>query len=127
MTQDTNALNWFEIPVTDMPRAKHFYQVVFGIHMHEMEMMEMLMAGFPGVPGNGKAGGALVKSEYHIPSMEGAVIYLNANPDLSDALSRVEELGGKILMPKKEISGDIGYMAFIADTEGNKIALHSQH
>jgi predicted enzyme related to lactoylglutathione lyase len=126
MDSNTNSLNWFEIPVTDMPRAKHFYQVVFGIHMFDMEMGEMVMAGFPGEPGNGKASGALVKSQSHVPSMDGVVIYLNANPDMSDSLSRVEDMGGKILLPKTQISPEIGFMAFIQDTEGNKIGIHSQ-
>jgi predicted enzyme related to lactoylglutathione lyase len=126
MDNNTNALNWFEIAVTDMPRAKHFYQVIFGIHMDEMEMGNMLMAGFPGTPGSGKASGALVKSDSHIPSMQGAVIYLNANPDMSGVLSKVEEMGGEIILPKTQISPEIGYMAFVKDTEGNKVGLHSQ-
>ncbi len=85
MDNTTNALNWFEIPVTDMQRAKHFYQVVFGIHMEEYEY-----AGNGN--GNGrfsngeweavKLSGALVKSDYHRPSKDGVVIYLNANPDM---------------------------------------------
>ena len=44
MNETTNSLNWFEIPVTDMERAKHFYQVAFGIHMAEEDMMKMTMA-----------------------------------------------------------------------------------
>jgi uncharacterized protein len=127
MNATTNSLNWFEIPVTDIERAKHFYQVIFGIHMDETEMMGMKMAGFPGENGNGKASGALVQSENHIPSLQGAVIYLNANPDMSPVLERIEQEGGQVLMPKTAISPEIGYMAFFLDTEGNKVALHSQN
>jgi hypothetical protein len=122
----TNSLNWFEIPVTDMARAKHFYQVIFGIHMDEMEMMGMKMAGFPGELGSGKVSGALVQSENHIPSAEGAVIYFNANPDMSPVLERIEQMGVQVLMPKTVITPEIGYMGFFMDTEGNKVALHSQ-
>ena len=41
----TNALNWFEIPVTDVTRAKKFYETVFEIEMQQYEMMveEMIM------------------------------------------------------------------------------------
>ena len=127
MDKHTNALNWFEIPVTDMPRAKHFYQVIFGIHMEEMNMPGMDMAGFPGENGNGKVSGSLTKSPYHIPSKDGSIVYLNAHPDLSVVLDKVEAEGGKVVMPKTKISDDIGYMAFFLDTEGNRIALHSQH
>ena len=125
MDKTTNALNWFEIPVTDMARAKHFYQTIFCIHMDEMDMGEMIMAGFPGEPGSGKAMGALVKSDYHKPSTDGVVVYLNANPDMSDVLERIEGEGAHIVMPKTQISPAIAYMAFFIDTEGNKIALHS--
>jgi uncharacterized protein len=126
MNETTNSLNWFEIPVTDMQRAKHFYQVAFGIHMPEEEMMKMKMAFFPYTPGSGRASGALVKSDFHKPSKEGAIIYLNANPDLTDVLQRIESEGGKVIMPKTKITDEIGYMAFFEDTEGNAVALHSQ-
>jgi hypothetical protein len=35
-------------------------------------------------------------------------------------------MGGKILMGRTEINPEIGYMAFFLDTEGNRVALHSQ-
>jgi predicted enzyme related to lactoylglutathione lyase len=126
MNDQTNSLNWFEIPVVDMARAKHFYQVIFSIHMHEDSMMGMQMATFPITPGNGKVGGALVKSEFNKPSMEGILIYLNANPDLDNVLAKVDAEGGKVLVPKTLINEQIGYMAFFMDTEGNRIGLHSQ-
>lgn len=126
MDTTTNSLNWFEIPVRDMARAKHFYQVIFSIHMDEMEMMGMKMAGFPGEPGSGKVSGALVQSESHIPSAEGVVLYLNANPDMSPVLERIAQEGGQTVLPKTMISPEIGFMAFFIDTEGNKVGLHSQ-
>ncbi len=125
MDATTNSINWFEIPVTDMPRAKHFYQVVFSIHMEEMAMGEMQMAFFPSDPASGKLSGALAQSGYHIPSAEGVVIYMNGNPDLSSALDKVTGAGGEILMPKTQISPEYGYMAYIKDTEGNRIGIHS--
>ena len=126
MDQTTNALNWFEIPVTDMQRAKHFYQVIFGIHMEDMDMPGMQMAMFPYEMNSGKLSGALVKSEYHRPSKDGVIIYLNANPDMKEILERIESEHGEVVMPKTQISPEIGYMAFFIDSEGNRIALHSQ-
>ena len=41
-------------------------------------------------------------------------------------LNKVEKAGGKITLPKTKISDEIGYMAFFHDTEGNKLAFHSQ-
>jgi hypothetical protein len=86
MDATTNSLNWFEIPVENMPRAKHFYQVVFSMHMDETEKMNRQMPMFPYQQGDGKVGGALVKNEWQKPSADGAVVYLNANPNMDAVL-----------------------------------------
>jgi predicted enzyme related to lactoylglutathione lyase len=121
----TNALNWFEISVADMDRAKKFYEAIFGIQMEVQQMMGMKMAYFPADMMGGKVGGGLVESPYHKPSAEGARIYLNGNPDLAVALGKVEGAGGQVAMPKTKISDEIGYMANFMDSEGNLVALHS--
>jgi len=126
MNKETNSINWFEIPVTDLERAKHFYQVAFGIHMEDMNMPGMEMAGFPAEMGNGKVSGALVKGGNTKPSADGIVIYLNANPDMTDVLQRIESEGGQIVLGKTQITPEIGYMAFFIDSEGNKLGIHSQ-
>ena len=124
MDKDTNALNWFEIPVTDMARATKFYETIFDIPMYPMDMPGFQMTMFP-PQDMSKVGGALVKSEYHKPSATGVLVYLNANPNLQLVLDKVESAGGKITMPKTQITEDIGYMAFIIDSEGNAVGLHS--
>ncbi len=124
MTAQENALNWFEISVSDISRAKKFYETIFDIQLLEQEMMGMKMAFFPGDM-TGKVSGSLVEGPMHKPSADGAKIYLNGNPDLQNALAKIEGAGGKVLMPKTKITDEIGYMAFFADTEGNTVALHS--
>ena len=128
ISETTNALNWFEIPVTDSPRAKKFYETIMDVPMQTVEMMGMEMTMFPsGQEGTGKVGGALVKSEHHVPSMEGAVVYLNANPSIQEVQDRIEAAGGKVIMPKMLIDEKTGYMAFFTDTEGNRVALHANN
>jgi uncharacterized protein len=128
MDKNSNSLNWFEIPAVDIERAQAFYETIFDIKMERMpEMMGMKMAGFPADMGNGKAGGGLAQSPMHKPSMDGSVIYLNANPEIQKVIDRIEKANGKVLMPKTQISPEIGYMAFFADTEGNKVGLHAQN
>ena len=124
MDSSVNILNWFEISVNDIARAKKFYETIFSIKMEDSEMMGMKMAFFP-FEMNGKLSGGLVQSDLHKPSAEGVKIYFNGNPDLDVALSKVEAAGGKVSMPKGKINDDIGYMAFFTDTEGNAVALHS--
>jgi hypothetical protein len=125
MTSKENSLNWFEISVSDIKRATKFYETIFGIQLPRQTMMGMEMAFFPSEDMNGKVSGSLVQGPMHKPSADGAKIYLNGNPDLSNALGKVESAGGKVIMPKTKISDEIGYMAFFTDSEGNTVALHS--
>lgn len=124
MDNTTNSLNWFEIPANDIERSKRFYESILDIEMESQEMEGTKMAFFPWTPGSGKATGALAQGENHKPSMEGTIIYINAKPNMDNVLARVEEAGGKVLVPKMSI-GENGNIAFIMDTEGNNIGIHS--
>ena len=124
MDNSTNSLNWFEIPANNIERSKKFFETIFNIEMESHNMEGAKMAFFPWTPGSGKATGAVVQGENHKPSMEGSIVYLNANPDLTNVLARVEGAGGKVLVPKTNI-GEHGNIAFIMDTEGNNIGIHS--
>lgn len=129
MTTPThNVVGWFEIPALDMERAITFYETVFGYTLERHPMGPLDMAWFPNLRGSVGACGALVKYEqWYKPTLDGPLIYFTAfSGDLSNELSRVEKAGGKIWVPKKQISEDVGYMACIEDTEGNRIAIHSK-
>ena len=45
--------------------------------------------------------------------------------DVQNELSRIEGSGGIIIQKKTEISPEHGFMAVFLDTEGNRVALHS--
>lgn len=120
-----NALNWFEIPAADFQRAKKFYEQILGAEMHEMKMGDAEMAFFP--TDEGKVGGAVTHQAMMKPSADGTTVYLNANPDLTTTLDRVAKAGGKVIVPKTQVTPEIGYFAMFLDSEGNKIALHSQN
>jgi len=128
MEKDSNALNWFEIPAADINRASKFYGTIFNHQMVDMgEQMGMKMSGFPTAMDGGHVSGSLVQGPNHKPSADGAVVYLNANPDMQAVLDRIEPAGGKVIMPKTQISDEIGAMAFFIDSEGNRVALHSSN
>jgi predicted enzyme related to lactoylglutathione lyase len=121
-----NAISWFEIPATDLERATKFYESIFGIKLNALDLDNIKMRMFQLEDMMG-VGGAIVDSGgFHKPSLtDGPLIYLNGNPDVQQVLDKVEAAGGKIMVPKTEISPEYGYMAVIIDTEGNRIGLHS--
>lgn len=122
-----HAISWFEIGTTDLERATKFYETIFGVQLIPMDMPNIKMRMFPLDDMMTQVGGALVDSGgFHKPSLtDGPLVYLNGNPDLQKVLDKVEAAGGKIMVPKTEISPEYGYMAVIIDTEGNRIGLHS--
>lgn len=122
-----NAISWFEIGTTNLERATKFYETIFNIKLAPLDMPNIKMRMFPLDDMMTQVGGALVDSGgFHKPSAtDGPLIYLNGNPDVQNVLDNVEAAGGKIMVPKTEISPEYGYMAVIMDTEGNRIGLHS--
>lgn len=124
MDATTNALNWFEIPALNIERSKKFYETIFNIEMTIMEMGDEKLAMFPFAPGSGKLSGAIATGPYHKPSTEGTFVYLNANPAMDNVLAKVEQAGGKIVQPKFSIGAN-GFCAYIMDTEGSVVGIHS--
>ena len=122
-----NAVSWFEIPVIDIQRAQNFYEAIFGINLVPLDLENIKMRMFPLEDPSSQVGGALSLAEgfYKPSATDGTLIYLNANPDVQNVLDKIEAAGGKIVVPKTEISPDYGYMAVFIDSEGNRMALHS--
>jgi predicted enzyme related to lactoylglutathione lyase len=122
-----NAISWFEIGTTDLDRATKFYETIFQVKLAPLDLDNIKMRMFPIDDMMRGVGGALVFTNgFHKPSStDGPLIYLNGNPDLQNVLDRVEAAGGKIMVPKTEISPDYGFMGVFIDSEGNRIGLHS--
>lgn len=124
---EKNVIGWVEIPVTDMDRAKQFYEAVFGFKIQVHPMGELIMGWFPYAQGKEGAAGSLVKhpEAYRPSDSHGPVVYFTS-ADVQNELDRVEAAGGSIIQPKTQISEEIGYMALLKDSEGNRVALHSR-
>ncbi|TDP58926.1 VOC family protein [Roseateles toxinivorans] len=118
-----NALNWFEIPVTNFERAKGFYEKVLGVAIETMVMGPLTMGMLSSDPQ--AVGGAIVQGDGGSPSQTGTLVYLNGGDDLAPMLARAEQAGGSVVVPKTEIGNDFGFFAHFMDTEGNKVGLHS--
>jgi len=117
-----NQIVWCDIPVLDLDRAVKFYSAVVGAAVKKQEFPGMTMAILP--HNDGEVSGCLFKSADDKPSDQGLMIYLNANGRLDEAIAAVVPNGGKVLKPKHAI-GPYGSRAIILDSEGNRIALHS--
>lgn len=121
-----NAINWFEIPAKDINRAQKFYEEILEIHMQALDLENFQMRIFSVEDSSGVAGALIRSGDFYKPSpTDGPLIYLSANPDVQKVLDRVVKAGGKITIPKTQISPEYGFMAVILDTEGNRIALRS--
>jgi len=123
-----NPVGWFEIPVINMDRAVRFYESVFKVKLSRNLFGPLEMAWFPQAEtDSGSTGSLVLNREYYKPSTDGVLLYFTAQSgDLSIELGRVEKAGGKILIPRRQISDEVGFMAVVLDTEGNRIALHSR-
>lgn len=117
----TSAITWFEIPATNFARAVRFYETIFASPLrHESAWPNLAIFPFqrPGISG------AIAYGEGHRPSGDGVVIYLNCEGRFDDVLGRVEAAGGSIVEPKSHIP-NVGWVAQIRDSEGNRIGLHA--
>ena len=115
-------VSWFEIPALNFEKAVTFYDYIYNIKMERVVTPTHSMAIFPANEG---IGGAVVCGPGSVPGQTGPLVYLNGGKDLEIVLSRVPEAGGHIIMPKTLIDKESGYFAIFIDSEGNKLALHS--
>ena len=124
MASHANPVNWFEIPVTDMARAKDFYATAFEIEITETEMGPNKMGWFPMEMGAPGATGTLIQGEAYTPSHDGSLVYIHVDA-IDPTLEAINQGGGKTLVPRMSI-GDHGFIAHFEDTEGNRVALHEK-
>ncbi|MFI7547528.1 VOC family protein [Actinoplanes sp. NPDC049599] len=114
----------FEVPFDDADRAHTFYREAFGWQLQGMPDMGYTMvttiatdeSGRPDEPG-GINGGMLAKQG----PITAPVIVIGV-ADLDESLARVEKLGGKVAIGRQAV-GDMGFAAYVHDTEGNLIGL----
>ena len=114
----------FEIPADDLSRAKKFYNTVFGWKASDVPEMEYVMLGTTESDENGMPrqpgainGGMMKRQE----SLKHPVVTIDVE-SIDDALSKVKKNGGQVVREKLPI-GDMGFTAYIRDSEGNVIGL----
>jgi predicted enzyme related to lactoylglutathione lyase len=120
-----NAVNWFEIPATDLARAQRFYETLLGASLSRETMGSEQMAIFPTEGDNAVAGCLNTGADAVSPSRSGTRVYLDAGASIDAVLSRVAAAGGRVATPKTALPPGMGFFAHIEDSEGNIVGLHA--
>lgn len=123
LSMSQNTVVWMDIPVTDLKRATDFYAKVLGAKLEPEKMGEVEFSVLPHAGSN--VSGCLTTSSDNKPSRNGPLVYLNVNGRLDEAVRIAGDSGGEVLEPSHPI-GPYGFRAIIVDSEGNRIALHSE-
>ncbi|HBD93781.1 MAG: hypothetical protein A2015_00755 [Spirochaetes bacterium GWF1_31_7] len=124
--KQNNPVSWFDIPVTDIKRAKNFYESVFKFKMTLIDTPFIKLAMFPISKESTGVSGSIIQTPNNKPSKEGTVIYFNVD-NIDETLSMVEENGGKVTLKKVNLGKQMGFIALFEDCEGNIIGLRMVH
>lgn len=123
-----NIIVWADIPVTDLDRASTFYSHVLGMPVNQMPGVDgVALPGTPPDEGASSPPAMAVAFDLYVggtPSTEGATVYLSSMGDFPGILARVREAGGEVLQEPQDMGPMVGTIAFIKDTEGNRIGIH---
>ncbi len=113
------AFSWNELMTTDVPAAKAFYAELFGWEMQDEEMpaltYTLLKAG-------GREVGGMMKippESNGMPAAWGSYVTVD---NVDRQISRVESLGGKVIMAPRDIP-NVGRFAVISDPQGAILTL----
>jgi predicted enzyme related to lactoylglutathione lyase len=116
--RDMPTIVHFEIPSDDIERSKKFYNELFGWNIEKWsglsEGMEYWLISTVDDKGNKAVGGGMMKRQS--PQQQGINYFDVKSVQVSSA--KVEQLGGKVIMPKSPVPG-MGYMAVCKDSENN--------
>jgi predicted enzyme related to lactoylglutathione lyase len=107
----------FEVPFDDGERATAFYREAFGWQLDSMPQMQYTMVTTTDSESAGINGGMLHRQG----PITAPVITIGVD-DIDESLARIENLGGKVAIGRQPV-GDMGFSAYVHDTEGNLIGL----
>ncbi|TAE41393.1 MAG: VOC family protein [Runella slithyformis] len=122
--KNVNPVGWFDIYVSNLDRAKKFYETVFNLKLTDLPIEWGKQSFFPFSPESANISGALVEKADFKQSESNTVVYFETEDCITQE-KRIEEAGGKIVSPKMHI-GEFGYVSLFIDSEGNTVGLHSR-
>lgn len=117
---EKNRVVWTDIPVADLARARRFYEAVLGVACPVETFEQFQFAVINHHDGNG---GCLIPAP-ELVCEKGPLVYFNADGRIRDAVAKAAANGGAVIQDVHSI-GPHGCRAVLRDSEGNRIALHS--
>lgn len=121
---NVNPVCWFDIHVSDLERAKKFYETVFDITLTDLPIAFGKQSTFPFSEQGPNATGALVEKEDFQAGGNNTVVYF-ASADCTTEEAKIEQAGGTIIQPKMSI-GEFGFISMFSDLDGNVVGLYSR-
>jgi len=118
-----NPVNWFEIYVQDMTKAKAFYEGVLQIKLDSLDGPDLEMLAFPSSFESYGSTGALVRYPDKSSGVNSTIVYFSCE-DCAVEAARVADCGGSVEREKMSI-GQYGFVVLAKDPDGNMIGLHS--
>lgn len=107
----------FEIPAEKPERAVEFYRKVFDWKIEKWQgpiPYFLVNTGSDGEPG--------INGAIHENTNFKTTVNIVSVPAIDEALKRIVEAGGKVVIPKSAVPGG-GYIAYALDTEGNAFGM----
>jgi len=122
--KNVNPVGWFDIYVSNLERAKKFYEQVFSIKLVDLPIEWGKQSLFPFDQDGPNISGALVEKADMTPVGNNTVVYFETDDCIAEE-NKIQKAGGKIIRPKMSI-GEFGFVSIFTDTEGNTLGLHSR-
>ena len=121
---DMPIVQHFEIPADDVDRSQRFYKEVFGWEMQKWNNPENPEKDYwyfetKDDKGNTGIGGGMMKRQ----SPEHTVTNYITVSAIDEYTSKLEQAGGKVIIPKTKIP-DMGFYAVFLDSENNMFGLY---
>jgi predicted enzyme related to lactoylglutathione lyase len=114
------SLVWADVPVVDLERARRFYSTMLDAEVNLMPG-EGSVALVPS--DNGISVDLALNSGLQPSATQGPTIYFSSNGDIDGMLERVVQAGGTVVAGKQFMGPMVGWVAFVVDTEGNRIGV----
>lgn len=113
----SHAINWFQISGPNGLALQKFYTQAFGWTLQNIPGdngdLKMVPAGKDGIAGG------IGTSHNKLPSV---AVYISVG-DIDAQFGKIQRAGGRMAMPKQELSGNMGHVAGFTDPAGNWIGL----